>query len=55
MLLYQAAIRGESPRPSDLRDKESRASARRQRSFEEEFQLILKRYRVAFDERYVWG
>jgi putative transposase len=23
-------------------------------TFEEEFRLILKRYRVAFDERYVW-
>jgi len=23
-------------------------------SFEEEFRVILKRYRVAFDERYVW-
>jgi putative transposase len=23
-------------------------------TFEEEFQLFLKRYRVAFDERYVW-
>src|ERR1700726_308216 len=24
-------------------------------TFEEEFRLILKRYRVAFDERYLWG
>jgi putative transposase len=23
-------------------------------TFEEEFRLFLKRYRVAFDERYVW-
>jgi hypothetical protein len=26
----------------------------RKRSFQDEFRLLLKRYRIEFDERYVW-
>jgi len=33
---------------------EKQADHHRTITFEEEFRLILKRYRVAFDERYVW-
>jgi hypothetical protein len=37
-----------------LLDQESRAAACQTVTFEEEFRMFLKRYRVAFDERYGW-
>lgn len=51
---YGAFTIGESQVPALTRYIENQAAHHRARSFQDEFRALLKKYRVPFDEQYMW-
>ena len=51
---YGAFSIGYSQLPALLRYIEAQPEHHRKQTFQEEYRVILRRYAVAFDERYVW-
>jgi len=51
---YGAFSLGQSQLPALLRYVDKQEEHHRQRTFQEEFVEFLKRYRVEYDERYLW-
>jgi len=51
---YGAFSVGESQRPTVVRYIQKQAEHHRRMSFQDEFRKFLEKYRVTYDERYVW-
>ena len=51
---YGAFSIGRSQLPELLRYIDAQSEHHRTKSFQEEYRVLLQRYEISFDERYVW-